>query len=343
MNFDEIIGVIEQGIKEADSTIVDTDIFHLMPEDMTWGSTTLWGILDWIQALIVDGVMACFQLSYQLINIFSDVKKYLPSADLFLDGIADIATLILGIIFLKQIFTNYILDIDGEADADPIQALVNIAVALAVINCGGEIHNILMKVCDLAMTYIRELIGISSIDYSITFTEVIIQNLLKAVGASVAVMFVPGGAWVLIFAVVWLIVVCVLMLVLGCKLLFRGVELFIFQCLMPIFACDLVTPNKELWKPFFKAYLITIFGWLIQYTCLMLSITILANFCSPSTGIEGLMSPLISTVMLYFACKAPKWLQNFTYQTGAGQAVSSGARGIVGTASSVVSAATSIK
>ena len=69
---------------------------------------------------------------------------------------------------MKQIFTNYILDIDGDSDADPIQALINIAVALAVINCAGEIHDILMKVCSLSVDYLTELMGdaITKLDVS---------------------------------------------------------------------------------------------------------------------------------------------------------------------------------
>ena len=157
-------------------------------------------------------------------------------------------------------------------------------------------------------------------------------------------IIVPIGVLgIILFAVAWFSVVCVLMIVLEMKLIFRGVELFIFQCLMPIFACDLVTPNKELWKPFFRAYLITIFGWLIQYMCLMLAVSLLFEMGTVSTGLEGLMSPFISTVMLFFACKAPKWLQSFTYQTGAGQAASSGARGVMGTATQIISTAKAIK
>lgn len=340
MSVDEIISAM---IDSASNEGVELQQDAFLPTGMDWASTTIWGIMDTCYSVIINGIMSIFDLCYKWIVELSDVSHYIENADGIINGIADIATLILAIIFLKQIFTNYILDLDGDADADPIQSLVNIATALAVINCGGEIHNVLMKICNLSIDYIRVVLFASEIDTDLAFTEYLVNNFAKGAGASLAMLVVPGAAWVSILVSVWILVVGILMIVLACKVLFRGVELFIFQCLMPIFACDLVTPNKELWKPFLKAYLTTIFGWLIQYFCLMLSVSILLQSVTPSAGIEGLMSPLISTVMLYFACKAPKWLQNFTYQTGAGQAVSSGARGIVGTASSVVSAATSIK
>jgi len=337
MNFDEIAKLV------VDNSGEKLNINDFQLDGLDWGSSTLWGILDWLQSLIVTAVMSVFKLCFTGVEKLSNVNQYFPdNSQVIINGIADIATMILIIIFLKQIFTNYILDLDGEADADAIQALVNISVALAVINCGSEIHKYSMKICDMSVAYIGELLTAATIQTHFTTTD-IISNFLKQVIGSLALTFVPGGAWVLAFGVIWLIVVGVLMVVLSFKILFRGVELFIFQCLMPIFACDLVTPNKELWRPFFKAYLITIFGWLIQYTCLMLSVVILLEAGTMSAGIEGLMSPLISTVMLYFACKAPKWLQSLTYQTGAGQAASSGARGLVGGASQVISAARAIK
>lgn len=339
MTFEEISKLVI----DASDGLLDT--IEYMPDGMDWGSSTLWAIIDWFQSLIVAAIMSIFEICFNGIITLSDVKTYLPNTDAIFNGIADIATLILSILFLKYIFTNYILDLDGEADADPIQALINIATALAVINCSGEIHNIFMKICNLSVKYIGELITASTIQENFSAND-IVSNAFKHIIGSLAMnvgIASGSGAWILVAGVVWVIVVGILMVVLAFKILFRGVELFIFQCLMPIFACDLISPNKELWKAYFKAYLITIFGWLIQYTCLMLSIALMLEAASYSAGIEGLMSPLISTVMLYFACKAPKWLQNFTYQTGAGQAVSSGARGIVGTASSVVSAATSIK
>lgn len=336
MNFDEII----KAVQDAAGGLLED--FPFLPEDLDWGSQTLWGISEWLLSMIVTAVMSIFELCYEGIRTLSDVSLYLDKPEAIINGIADIATMILIIIFLKQIFTNYILDLDGEADADPIQALVNISVALAVINCGNEIHKLFMNICDMSVSYIGSLLTDSVTDLDINSSDIIMHFLKTTVG-TLALTIPAISSVVLLVGMIWLIVVGILMVVLAFKILFRGVELFIFQCLMPIFACDLVTPNKELWRPFFKAYLITIFGWLIQYTCLMLSVAILINAVGPKVGIEGLMSPLISTVMLYFACKAPKWLQSFTYQTGAGQAASSGARGLVGGASQVISAARAIK
>jgi len=314
----------------------------LLPEDLDWGSTTLWGILDWLQSMLIEGLMGIFNFFYGVIETLADVTSYIPNADAIFNGIADIASLILIIIFLKQIFTNYILDIDGDSDADPIQALINIAVALAVINCAGEIHDILMKVCNLSVDYLTGLMGDSITDLEVSTGE-LIMHFFTMVIEGFLIIYPATGPVILLIVSVWIIVVAILMVVLAFKILFRGAELFIFQCLFPLFACDLITPNKELWKPFLKSYLVTIFGYLVQYLCLMLSIHILFEKTSFSSTLNGLLAPLIGTVLLFFACKAPKWLQHFTYQSGAGQTAASGAKGVMGATGQIVSTVASIK
>ena len=254
------------------------------------------------------------------------------------NGIADVASLFLVILFLKQVLTNYILDLDGDSDADPIQAMVNIAVALAVVNCSGEIHEILMKVCDLFADYLSSLVlgeTYKSVE-ELTTLEGVSQLYMAIIGP-----FTIWGVVIMLIAPIWVITVFILMVVIAVKILFRSVELFIFQCLMPLFACDLITQGKELWKPFLRSYLVTIFGYLIQFICMELSIVLIFDV-EPGAA-ESLFQPLIGTVMLYFACKAPKWLSSFTYQTGAGQSAASGVKSVMGTVSQTMSAIRYIK
>ncbi len=324
MNFNEIANLVPGGD-------------NLLPQDMGWGMQTLWSIIDWFQSIFLNGLMLIFDFMYGGIEQISNVSLYLDNPEVIFNGIADVASLFLVILFLKQVLTNYILDLDGDSDVDPIQAMVNIAVALAVVNCSGEIHEILMKVCDLFAEYL------SSLVLGETYKSVNLTT-LEGVSQLFQAIIWPFTAWgvvIMLIAPIWVITVFILLLVIAVKILFRGVELFLFQCLMPLFACDLITQGKELWKPFLRSYLVTIFGYLIQFICMELSIVLIFDV-EPGAA-ESLFQPLIGTVMLFFACKAPKWLSSFTYQTGAGQSATAGARSVMGTVSQAMSAIRYIK
>lgn len=317
--------------KIADSVGVDPSIFK--PVDTNWATSIVWDIFDYGLKNILDILEVVFNVIFQILGCFTDIKTYFSQADVLLNGLADVATLILTIIFLKQIFTNYVLNLDGESDSDPIQTLVKLATALAVINCGGEIHNIFMTICNFFQGYLTRLAFESGLP-KYSGEEFIMGFFVNVLGQFLALGFAPI---IVIVVSIWIIVVLILLIVLVCKICMRGAELFIFQCLFPFFACDLITKEKALWKPFFKAYLITIFGFLIQHLCLWLSIRIILSEITLEAGIAGFAAPLMGTAMLWLACKAPKWLQEFTYQTGAGQTVSSAARGAMGGATQIVS------
>lgn len=310
---------------------VDPSIFK--PEDTNFATSIFWDVYVYLQNNILSIFSEAFDVVFELLGSFTDVKSYFSQADYLLNCMADVATLILTIIFLKHIFTNYILNLDGESDSDPIQMLVKLATALAVINCGGEIHEILMTICRYFEEYLLLIAFETSTQISIgkefilNFFEQVLGHFLTLGFASINIIVVS----------IWIIVVLILLIVLICKICIRGAELFIFQCLFPFFACDLITKEKALWRPFFKAYLITIFGFLVQYVCLWLSIEIISSEITFEAGIAGFAAPLIGTAMLFLACKAPKWLQEFTYQTGTGQTVSGAARGAMGGATQIVS------
>lgn len=316
----------------ANTVGVDPSIFK--PEDTNFATSIVWGMFDYGLNNILDILEVVYNVIFQILDSFTDIKTYFTRADVLLNGLADIATLILTIIFLKQIFTNYVLDLDGESDSDPIQTLVKLATALAVINCGGEIHDIFITICNLFKGYLTWL-AFRPGGPEYFSGEVFIKGFFKNVLGHFLVL---GYAPIIVIVVsIWIIVVLILLIVLMCKICMRGAELFIFQCLFPFFACDLITKEKALWKPFFKAYLITIFGFLIQHLCLWLSLEIIIGTIDPATGVVGFAAPIMGTAMLWLACKAPKWLREFTYQTGAGQTVSSAARGAMGGATQIVS------
>ncbi len=324
MNFEEIFG---------------TD-YTTAIQDLDWSANTLVRLIDFLQSMILDWCFAIYNMVFYFVETISDISNAIPEADAIFDFTADVASILLIILFLKKVFTNYVLDLDGEADYDVLQSITNICVALAVINCGGEIHELLMKVSALLRSGMSEGITDSITDKALKIGEVI-PDLISKIGLlwgetvfyATSPMF--GGALMLL-AGLWGIVVIILLIILLGKLMFRGVELFFFRILLPIFASDIISGKKELWSQFSQEYLKTIFGYLIQRLALDLAIALVYDAGTISSGANEIFrNAFLSTILLYFAIKTPKWLQKFTYSSGVGQTVSSAGRSAVGTGSSI--------
>lgn len=325
MNFEEIFG---------------TD-YTTAIQDLDWSANTLVRLIDFLQSMILDGCFAIYNKLFAIVETISDISNEIPNADAIFDFTADVASILLIILFLKKVFTNYVLDLDGEADYDVLQSITNICVALAVINCGGEIHELLMKVSELLRSGMSEKIASSITDQDLEIYDAMkntISRLGLSWGTKVSSAVTPGGIGTafMLLSSLWGIVVIILLIILLGKLMFRGVELFFFRVLLPIFASDIISGKKELWSQFSQEYLKTIFGYLLQRLALDMAVALVFEIGTVSSEpLESLWYPFLSTMLLYFAIKTPKWLQKFTYSSGVGQTVSSAGRSAVGTGSSI--------
>lgn len=203
---------------------------------------------------------------------------------------------------LKQILTVYVLETDGDPDADPLQLLVKAAQAIALISCNGAIFDLLLEMSTRFTTDVTHGVDVSS-------AIGIIRNLAFEGITDSGLIILP----------LFLIVLIVFMIILGIKAGLRGIELSLMKIAFPIFCVDLIGTNKERWNNFLASYLVTFFGYALQILCLKVFITSLR-------GGETLTSYAVALGWLFMAIKTPEWLQKFVYTTGIGRSVSGAAR-----------------
>lgn len=206
-----------------------------------------------------------------------------------------VATVFLSVLAVKHILTTYVLETDGDKDMDPLQYLVKVTVSIALIQISPFLMNYLLKLAEKAC---NAMIGSTNfvLKQELTIPEFLNNAAVKATGVFVMCIYA--------IAVIMLLV----------KACIRIAELCLMKILFPLFACDIVTPSRERWNAFIVSYLITIFGYIIQLFSLNLSIKYYS-------GAHEMGSIMLSFGLMYFAVKAPKWLEKFCYSSGIGQSI----------------------
>lgn len=217
---------------------------------------------------------------------------------------SDIATILISIVVLYNIISIYIFETSGDADQDPIQQLVNASMAIALI----QSSNFLFKwVLEIANTFSDELLKKAAVT-------------IQPIGGIVDAIETAQGAGVMAQSL-WIIVLIILSIgfsVLAFKAYLRGGELALMKMFFPIFCCDLLTHGKERFNTFFTAFCVTSFSYGIQLLCFRMC---LVNFIN----IREYFSMFQGFIWLYFAIKAPKWLEKYTYSSGLGGIARTGA------------------
>ncbi|BDF45182.1 hypothetical protein CE91St56_23050 [Lachnospiraceae bacterium] len=249
--------------------------------------------LESFYEFVSDGLNTLFQVAQAAAN-----SSEVSSACAVTTGIG--ITLVL-LMVLKQIFTIYVMETDGDSDANPLQLLVKASEALALICCNQYIFNLLLKLSD---AFLYEITGSVSLDnVSGTIGRVILGN-----SSTESVTF-P----------IFLIAVLIFVIILGCKAGIRGVELALSKILFPIFCGDLLSVNREKWNQFISSYCIIFFGYALQLFCVKM-------FSAQFGGGEHLTDYAFSLVWLFMAIKAPEWLQRYTYSSGLKNVIGGGLR-----------------
>lgn len=222
-----------------------------------------------------------------------------------------IAATFLVLLASKHLFTTYILEIEGDSEMNPLQFLVKASIALALIQMQNYLFYYFLKLSGVLYNEIIGIITITPIDLSkvTNGTEYLVAN--KELG-NVSAVYLNGT-------------VIIIYIGLTIKACLRAIELAIMKIMFPLFCCDMITPNRERWSSFSMAYLVTIFGYIIQVFCFKISIVMFIDGRSVSAMFEAL-------ALGYFALKAPKWLEKFAYSSGIGQSVAGAGRTIAMTA-----------
>lgn len=253
-------------------------------------------IYDFLMDLIGD-VIGTF--SDLIMDLYSGRVSEIVSSSQVLGAVmvtTGIATTLVSFMVIKQLFCIYILETEGDAEADPLQQLVKATVAIALIQTNSVVLSALLRYAALFGTEV--LAGSGMVRDNLSS-----EHLMEAL-SNTGISLIVAAIFLVIFAAGAILVMF--------KACLRTVELAIMEILYPIFCIDILSIQQEKWKSFVSSYLITIFGYIVQILSFMLALT----YGIMSGGLGGFF---IALAFLFFAVKAPNWLEKYVYSSGAGK------------------------
>jgi len=224
-------------------------------------------------------------------------------------------TSVLGLVLLavkgsSQIVGVYGLEMSGDPDLPPGEMLVRIAVAVAVICSNVWIFDMLLYFSNVLA---RDLT--SSADSQAVWKSV------SEVSAATALNVTAAGGILIIMLLIIAVSVIIYVFMAG----IRGAELTLMKILLPIFAMDILTTNREKFNAFLMDYIITFVSYSIQLLCFRLfSVFFTSIAATDFVEMPAMMIVCAGWVVLMF--KVPKWLQKYAYSTGIGRAAGAGIR-----------------
>lgn len=249
----------------------------------------------------------------QFINYFGGILNnlFVIIADINNEWAGDIAkyTTALACLFIillavKQYFTVYVLETEGDPDSDPMDILLRASEAMAFACSGTAIFDVMM---DFSKALVSEFL------FSSAPENADLVNIL--VGLHKSVTTAPG-LLVLVIIVIGLILFSI-------SAGIRGAELILMKALFPIFACDKITTNRERWNSFFTTYIITWVSYGLQLFSFKMFLYGVASMAADN-GISNFTNMTwICIGWMVLMIRAPKWLQQFCYSSG----VANGATG----------------
>lgn len=252
----------------------------------------IYDVTDGLAAVLVDYMSYLFGESTTTVVDSSQIQACVVA-------VQSVATVLVSLMVVKQLLSVYILETDGDVETDPLSFLVKASVSLALVWTCPVITSMLIGYAGELYSYL------SRTSYMLFPDAQLIREQMRSAGLSAVVTA--------IFGVIYVVSLALLVI----KAAFRGVELGIMEIIYPIFCVDIITTSQERWKTFFSSYLVVIFGYIIQLLCIQLSMYYVAL---PLGGFW------IALAFLFFAVKAPNWLEKFAYASGAGRSAAGTAR-----------------
>lgn len=272
---------------------------------MNWVTKNIFGFIS----DLMSGILNVY--GSMIGNIFETVADANLSSSLITNASA--FTAVFAIAFLavtaeKQYLDVYVFQTAGDPDADPLDLIVRVAQALAVIGSSTWIFNELMA---FSKIFTNDLLKSAHEDD-------VYEHFLRLI-AEAADTVSEQSLGFLIAILLMLIGFIIFSVIAG----IRGAELTLMKLLFPIFAVDLLTTNRERWKNFITTCVITVFGYSLQL--------ILFKLCSMvfvQVDLGGGSAVKFATVIGYLVLmiRAPKWLEKFAYTTGISNTATSAAR-----------------
>lgn len=257
--------------------------------------------VDFINKMISSVMDSLFIFS---INSFTDYLEL--NEDIFTGTItlyiSSLAIALLIFMATKQGISVYITRTDGDSDQNPLEFIVRLFTATATIAANSFIYKMLY---DISLSVIADIMR--NINFS---------NLEANIAASGQKLSSDGAGGILSSSLI-IGVIEVFFVIFMFKSALRACEICLMHLLLPLFAVDLITTTRERWNTFITSYVTTFISWAFQLLCIGGLVVALSH------AEEGIIWTFGWIIM---CLKAPKWLEKYTYTSGMGRAVGSGAR-----------------
>lgn len=252
-----------------------------------------------------------FKVMYDLSSTleFDKVKEYTKSIGLTL----------VGVYAIKLCIDTYVLQTEGDPDADPFEMITRIAKTCAFIICGDWFIDKMLHLASLFSDEIIKSLDLEKRD----IIDMSMNELSKMSNYNDAAIFI-----ILILMVVCLITYTIV----SFKAAKRAVDIVLFNVALPIVALDNLTTNREKFNSFFQDLFVCSFGYIIQNFCICVFFNVFAEALRNNLNV-GYMVLGIAWLMTVFKAR---YLEKWTYSSGIGNAVKAGLRSMTYTIPNIV-------
>ncbi|WP_097006821.1 conjugal transfer protein TrbL family protein [Lacrimispora amygdalina] len=255
---------------------------------------------------LINGILDFFN------NFVNNIFFYVAEVNLSNRLVINAATYttLLGIalitlIGVKQYFTTYVMETNGDPDSDPLDILVRCSEAVAICSSNDFITTYFFRFSKAFATDLGEAGGV--IDLKPTISDL-----------TATIARTPSSFIFLLIILLLVIGILVFSIIAG----IRGAELSLMKIMLPIMSVDLVTANRERWGNFFISYAVTFLYYGLQLLCYRMFIASLMT-----VSVSVMSNELLITFGWFFLMlRGPKWLEKFIYSSGFGRGVAEAGR-----------------
>lgn len=262
--------------------------------------------MSWLLSLIADAMSEFVDGLLDLVgDLLNSLFVFVLNANQteFVSGICTF-TSVLGITLLslaavKRIFDVNIMQTEGDPDQNPIEILYRTAMAIAIIGSNAWIYT---ELRDLSLALVNDIGGFEA---SISVTNALATAVQLVIGG------VPG---VVVAFTLFVIVLIIALLLFAIITALKGAEITLMRILLPIFAVDLLSSDRERWKTFITSYVVSFCGYALQVICFQNAASAIAGI-----GIDNMRYFALALGWIVLAIRTPNWLEKFVYHSGVGR------------------------
>lgn len=265
--------------------------------------------MNWITKNITESVndFICGGLKFfdsAITYVFDNNVEIFTSAEITAAELVfkSIAICLVVVVFLKEVFSTYVTETDGDPDSDPMELVVRTSVVLALIEGNSLIFDILQE---LSRRLTKDLVGTCSANsFTVTMENLLLNMVIDNVSHSMTIFMCA--------------IILILIIVFVFKSGIRGGEIMLARLLLPIFALDKLKANSERWNAFITSYIVTFLSYSLQLFLIRCGMNRIISAMVEGTS-AVFLNYFVGLVCFFLAIKTPKWLEKFVYSSGISQ------------------------